>query len=334
MKSVRYYGIHDVRFEDIPIPDYGPNDVLIRIAYSGICGSDLHIYNKGFFVQYIPSTMGHEFSGIVEKVGDKVVDFAPGDHVVGNPMVPCGQCAACREGYYNACEAIGFIGEVREGCFAEYIALPASTLVKAPKDVSLRSLALAEPLAVAINLLERAKLDSRDRLAIIGAGPIGLLSALVAIKVHGVENITIVNRSEGRRILASKAGIPRVLDSLPEGELFDTVIETAGKPQSFDHALVHTKPGGNICVVSIFEENFQSSINTIVGRELKIIGCNAYTQDHIAKAVKIISSGIFDFSTIITGEFDLREGPRVFEIISEPGPVHGKIVFRNTIMEE
>ena len=131
MKTARYYGIEDIRCEELPIPNCGEKDVLIKVAYAGICGSDLHIYKKGMFIQNIPETMGHEFSGTVVKTGSKVHSLQAGDRVTANPMVTCGNCIACRTGRRGSCETLGFIGEVRPGCFAEYIALPQEDVIKA-----------------------------------------------------------------------------------------------------------------------------------------------------------------------------------------------------------
>ena len=160
MKTARYYGIEDIRCEELPIPNCGEKDVLIKVAYAGICGSDLHIYKKGMIIQNIPETMGHEFSGTVIKTGSKVHSLQAGDRVTANPMVTCGNCIACRTGHRGSCETLGFIGEVRPGCFAEYIALPQEDVIKAPPDIDLKKLALAEPLAVEMfNQMEPGMLD-------------------------------------------------------------------------------------------------------------------------------------------------------------------------------
>ena len=160
MKTARYYGIEDIRYEELPVPNCGEKDVLIKVAYAGICGSDLHIYKKGMFIQNIPETMGHEFSGTVIKTGSKFHSLQAGDRVTANPMVTCGNCIACRTGHRGSCETLGFIGEVRPGCFAEYIALPQEDVIKAPPGIDLKKLALAEPLAVEMfNQMEPGMLD-------------------------------------------------------------------------------------------------------------------------------------------------------------------------------
>ena len=159
MKAARYYGIQDVRFETVEKPACGPTDALIQVSYAGICGSDLHIYNKGMFIQNIPETMGHEFVGVIRQVGDQVKGFAPGDVVIANPMVPCMHCPSCQAGSYNTCEGLGFIGEVRQGCFAEYIAMDQETLIKVPPQADQEKIALSEPLAVALNICDRAQAD-------------------------------------------------------------------------------------------------------------------------------------------------------------------------------
>ena len=275
MKTARYYGIEDIRYEELPVPNCGEKDVLIKVAYAGICGSDLHIYKKGMFIQNIPETMGHEFSGTVIKTGSKVHSLQAGDRVTANPMVTCGNCIACRTGHRGSCETLGFIGEVRPGCFAEYIALPQEDVIKAPPDIDLKKLALAEPLAVALNICWQAKPAPTDKVLIVGPGPIGLLTALALKNVCSLENPTILGRSPARLSIAKALGM-KTTTQLGDDSYFDLIIEAAGNETALSTAVAHALPGGKICVVSIFEDDFIFDINTIVAKQLSIIGCNVY----------------------------------------------------------
>lgn len=327
MKTARYYGIEDIRYEELPVPNCGEKDVLIKVAYAGICGSDLHIYKKGMFIQNIPETMGHEFSGTVIKTGSKVHSLQAGDRVTANPMVTCGNCIACRTGHRGSCETLGFIGEVRPGCFAEYIALPQEDVIKAPPDIDLKKLALAEPLAVALNICRRAKPAPTDKVLIVGPGPIGLLTALALKNVCGLENPTILGRSPARLSIAKALGM-KTTTQLGDDSYFDLIIEAAGNETALSTAVAHALPGGKICVVSIFEDDFIFDINTIVAKQLSIIGCNVYETRHIQESTKLLADGIIDPSPLVTDTYDLADCREAFAALCSKDKKACKILFQ------
>ena len=327
MKTARYYGIEDIRYEELPVPNFGEKDVLIKVAYAGICGSDLHIYKKGMFIQNIPETMGHEFSGTVIKTGSKVHSLQAGDRVTANPMVTCGNCIACRTGHRGSCETLGFIGEVRPGCFAEYIALPQEDVIKAPPDIDLKKLALAEPLAVALNICRQAKPAPTDKVLIVGPGPIGLLTALALKNVCGLENPTILGRSPARLSIAKALGM-KTTTQLGDDSYFDLIIEAAGNETALSTAVAHALPGGKICVVSIFEDDFIFDINTIVAKQLSIIGCNVYETRHIQESTKLLADGIIDPSPLVTDTYDLADCREAFAALCSKDKKACKILFQ------
>lgn len=327
MKTARYYGIEDIRYEELPVPNCGEKDVLIKVAYAGICGSDLHIYKKGMFIQNIPETMGHEFSGTVIKTGSKVHLLQAGDRVTANPMVTCGNCIACRTGHRGSCETLGFIGEVRPGCFAEYIALPQEDVIKAPPDIDLKKLALAEPLAVALNICRQAKPAPTDKVLIVGPGPIGLLTALALKNVCGLENPTILGRSPARLSIAKALGM-KTTTQLGDDSYFDLIIEAAGNETALSNAVAHALPGGKICVVSIFEDDFIFDINTIVAKQLSIIGCNVYETRHIQESTKLLADGIIDPSPLVTDTYDLADCREAFAALCSKDKKACKILFQ------
>ena len=328
MQALRYYDIHDVRTEEIDTPDCKEDEVLVKIAYAGICGSDLHIYNQGMFIQNIPETMGHEFDGIIVKTGSRIENFKPGDNVTANPMVPCKVCRSCLRGSFNTCENLGFIGEVSQGCFTEYIAVKEEKLIKIPKDTDLKTAALAEPLAVAVNICRRAAFMPGDKTAVIGAGPIGLLTIALANQVYGVSDITAVDLSGDRLSLAKKLGATKTVDKPDPEERFTKVIEAAGAPATFAMAAKHTSANGFIYVVSIFEKDFVFDINAIVASQISLVGCNVYTDEDLREAVSLIAEKKVDITPVISGEYALKEGKKAFELLSSRDKSAAKILFR------
>ena len=354
MKAISYYGIQTIRCEDKPVPQCGAGQVLIRIAYAGICGSDLHIYNKGMFIQNIPEIMGHEFSGTVAGTGAGVTSVKVGDKVTANPMVTCGECVACRTGFPGSCSQLGFIGEVRPGAYAQYIVLPGKDVVAAPNHADLKQLALAEPLAVALNICEKAALKETDRILVIGPGPIGLLTILAARAVYGVKDLTVMGRSKARLKLASQLGAKVITgdsSGSPEPEpsdctgndrsesgspddiygFYDVVIEAAGNASAFNTAVSRVLPGGRVYVVSIFEDDFIFDINEIVAKQISVTGCNVYSAEHIRQAAELIADGKVDVTPLISCVYKPEECDDAFRALCSRDKKVAKILFE---MEE
>ena len=328
MKAARYYGIHDVRCEKIEKPSCGADEALIKIAYAGICGSDLHIYNQQMFILNIPETMGHEFVGVIESVGKNVTQFQPGDAVIANPMVPCGHCDSCKKGSYNTCENLSFIGEICQGCFTEYIAMREDALIPVPQGADLRAVALSEPLAVALNVCQRANFQPEDRIALIGVGPIGLLIMLAAKTLYGVKDITAVDLSDVRLALAEQVGATQLYKQLPEGMKFDKVIDAAGQPATLNTAISHVESNGFLYVVSIFEKEFSFDINALVASQVTLVGCNVYTQTNLEDAVRAIAEGKLDVTPLISREFDLSQCQEAFQLLCGPDKSVAKVLFK------
>ena len=327
MKSVRYHGIQDVRFETVEKPVPAADEVLIKVAYAGICGSDLHIYNKGMFIENIPEVMGHEFVGQIEETGAEIKDFKIGDLVAGNPMVTCGTCPGCSAGLPNTCSSLAFIGEVCQGCFAEYITMKEEKLIRLQPGADLKQAALTEPLAVALNICEMAELSQDDEIAVIGAGPIGLLTVLAAKKLYNVRSVTVLGRSGFRMELAGKVGADRILSAFEEDKQYAKIIEAAGKKDTLQQAVSHTAPCGSIYVVSIFEDSFSFDINGIVAAQQRLVGCNAYEKRHLQQAADILSAGRLDVSPLITKVLPLEECREAFQALNEKNKKQAKILF-------
>jgi 2-desacetyl-2-hydroxyethyl bacteriochlorophyllide A dehydrogenase len=328
MKAIRYYGIQDVRCEEIPKPDLLDDEVLIEIKYAGICGSDLHIYNKGMFVINIPETMGHEFVGEIVSVGKAIKKFSVGDSVIGNPMVPCQKCDSCKVGSYNTCDNLSFIGEISQGCFTEYLAMKEEKLVKVPDNQPLKPFVLTEPLAVVMNICKRANFMKEEKVAVLGAGPIGLLTIMVLKSLYGIESVTALDLSEERLRMAKAAGADVCLRDATKLDLdYDKIVDCAGVPQTFQIGVEHVRANGAFYVVSIFEKDFNFDVNAIVGKQLQIVGCNVYDFEDLEDAVKVISNKNIDPECLISHVFTLQDCDKGFKLLASGEKTASKVVF-------
>lgn len=327
MKAVRYYGPGDIRAEEIPQPIPNENQALIKILYSGICGSDLHIYRLGMFMTYSPETLGHEFIGkIVQAPADS--SFERGDIVTGNPGVYCGECEFCRKQDFLHCENLTFIGEVCPGCDAEYMVLDINKLVKFKNDVDVKQAAVVEPLTVAHHACKIIKEHLQNNVAVFGCGPIGLLIGYLLKHMYNIAEITMLDTNGYRRKAAEKAGFTEVY-SFPqeaENQSFSTIIDTTGSPAALAAEIQSLKPQGSLVVVSVFENLPTLDINALVSKEIKIIGSNAYNFEDMRETVKIIESGKYDFSWLISKIVSWEDAPEVFAELSST-PHNLKVLF-------
>ena len=207
MKAVRFHAAKDIRVDRVPVPELKPGWVMLKPAFSGICGSDLHEYLDGPHIispkdqphsitgEGAPITLGHEFSGVIEKVGEGVKDLKPGDKVAIQPTISDGNCTACERGLNNSCDSFGFIGlSGWGGGMGEYTCAPASYAKKLPDDMPLKIGALIEPLAVGWHAVATSPFKDGDDVLILGGGPIGL-SVLLALKAKGCKNIIVAEAS-------------------------------------------------------------------------------------------------------------------------------------------
>jgi len=324
--AARYYGIGQVRTEDIPRPVCGPGQALIKVAYAGICGSDLHIFRKGMFVTSIPETMGHEFSGVVEEIGEGVTEVRPGDHVVGDPRVSCGGCRWCRQGAFNLCPGLGFIGEVAPGCFAEYLVLDAKKLLKVPPGVDLRRAALVEPLAVALHIAGQGRFSGGGHLGVVGAGPIGLLTLIVA-RAMQVKRVTVIDVAPGRLELAGRLGAATVT-SFPEDaeDAPDVVVEAVGLEATLSGAVRWLRPKGRLVMAGLYEEKVVLDPNDIVVKELELLGVDAYETADLQMAVKLLADEAVEVDPLISHVLPLESAAAGFALLTAADKAACKIL--------
>jgi 2-desacetyl-2-hydroxyethyl bacteriochlorophyllide A dehydrogenase len=321
MKAVKFYGPGRIGIEDISAPVPAAGEALVKILYGGICGSDLHIFRQGMFVTKLGETMGHEFSGVVISAPAES-GFSPGDLVVGDPQVPCGTCAPCLAGDTHRCSNLGFIGEVSPGAFAEYLTIAPGKLVRLKGGTDPVQAALAEPLAVAVHACRRIAAVAGNPggppdVLVLGAGPIGLLMVYLLKKVYAVKQVGVFEIDPFRLGKAKEAGadmLSSVIESI-NGQ-YSCLVDAVGVEMVLNKAIGVAEAGSHVFISAIYEKTPQVDINTLVSKEMTLVGNNAYSFDDLKEAAALIGSGKYDFRWLITSVLSAEEAGRGFELLT------------------
>ncbi|XP_035216528.1 sorbitol dehydrogenase-like [Stegodyphus dumicola] len=315
----------ELRLENKPVPEPAADEVLIGIHSVGICGSDIHCWKKGRICSLTcegPLILGHESSGTIVKVGDKVQNLKPGDRVCIEFGRPCKTCEFCKSGRYNLCELTKF-GAPFDGSLSQYYCQIADFCFKLPDNVTLEEGALIEPLAVAVHACQRAAVTAGKSVLICGAGAIGLLN-LLTCKAMGVTKICITDISEDRLKVAKKLGashqisakgndilvLEEVLSKL--GGPPDITIECCGAESSIRLGILVTKRGGVLVLVGVGAPEIKIPIFDASIREIDIRGVYRYTNCYPI-ALQLVASGLVDVKPLITHHFKLQEVNKAFE---------------------
>ena len=297
MKAVRLHGVGDLRVEDIPAPSApAAGEVLIDVEAAGICGSDLHNFSTGQWISRSPSVAGHEFCGRIAAIGPGVEGFSPGDAVVADSRYWCGTCQNCRAGDRNACEQLGFVGEVCDGGFAEQVLLPARLVVKRPQDLPAYIAAMSEPLAVALHALNKLAVAPGAPVLIVGCGTIGGLCALALSRRHdgpvlltdrnGERAGAVARASSGTVVALEKAAIAAQLN----GEALRYIIDATGAIAAVRASLDLIAANSRLVLVGISHGTLDLDPNILVEREIALVGSHAFTDelpDAVAMAAEL-----------------------------------------------
>ena len=334
----------------VPIPLIKENEVLVKVARCGVCMTDVHMY-KGSFPVKMPVILGHEFSGTIEKVGEKVSSYANltgqipikiGDRISAIPIINCGSCQTCLRGRGNLCEsaqAIGGAGEiVNNGAFAQYIKLPARVLYRLPDNMSYITGAFIEVTACCIHGIDLSKIRQGDSVLVIGAGTVGLL-LLELIKLQGPSQIIVSEGISERRKLAKARGADFVIDpmrtdpvnevkDITSGQGADVVIEAVGSPQTTEQAIQMAKKGGIVNIFGVADTKAFSQIRPfdIYFRELTVVGTYAVTLDTFNRAAKLLASGRLGIDYLLTEELPLYELKKAIEMMEKKKGLKKQIV--------
>ena len=314
---------------DVPVPPVGPADVLVKVAATGICGTDLHIESWDAWAQRSvrpPITVGHEFSGVVTEVGSSVTEVAVGDRVSGEGHLVCGRCRNCRAGRRHLCINTRGIGVQVDGAFAEYVSLPAGNAwvhrsseqgEPVPFDVA----AIFDPFGNAVHTALAFPMLGEDVL-VAGAGPIGIMAALVA-KHAGARHVVITDVSTPRLALAEKLGVSKAVDIRTESladaqrelrmsEGFDVGLEMSGSPAALQDMIAQMTHGGRIAVLGLPATEISLDVATIVLNMLTVKGIYGREMFETWYAMSVLVEGGLDISGVITDRFCYTEHQQAF----------------------
>ena len=314
--------------EDVPMPEFGINDVLIKIDRTGICGTDLHIYNWDDWAQKtipVPMVVGHEFVGKIVETGSNVADFNAGDIVSGEGHVVCGRCRNCFAGRRHLCADTKGIGVNRPGAFAEYISLPMTNVWKHADGINLDMAALFDPFGNAVHTALSFPVLGEDVL-ITGAGPIGIMAVAIC-QYAGARSIVITDVNPYRLELAKTMGATRCVNVLEEKledvqyelhirEGFDVGLEMSGNPDAFRSLLANMCHGGKIAMLGIPAEEIAIDWNTVVFNMLTIKGIYGREMYETWYKMTVMLEGGLDISSVLTHRFPADEFQQAFEIMN------------------
>jgi (R,R)-butanediol dehydrogenase/meso-butanediol dehydrogenase/diacetyl reductase len=331
MSSAAYYLGHrrfDVKAARRVPP--GPGEVQVAVAYTGLCGTDLHILHGDMDNRVtIPAIIGHEMSGTITEAGDGVEDWAAGDAVTVMPLQWCGTCPACLAGHQHICQRLNFVGIDSSGSLQSYWNVPASLLVRLPPGLSLRDAALAEPTAVAVHDVRRAAVRLGERALVVGGGPVGLLVALTA-RTAGAD-VVIAEINPFRRKIADSLGLATVdpsaadvaefTDEWTSGAGADVAFEVSGTQPGADTALASLGVRGRLVVVGIHPAPRALSLHRVFWRELSIVGARVYQRQDFESALSLLAAGQIPADAIISRVVSLTDVNGAFAAMESGGQV-------------
>lgn len=322
-------GINKMEIRDIEMPKLREKDVMVKLEYVGICGSDVHYFEHGKIGDFIVNgdfILGHECAGTVVETGSGVQNLKVGDRVALEPGVTCGQCEFCKTGRYNLCPDVEFLATPPyHGSLMNYIAFPENMCFKLPDNITTKEGALVEPLAVGMHAAIQGNVRLGDSVVILGSGTIGLVT-LLACKAYGATEITVVDVLPKRLEYAKKLGATTVLNAA-EVDVFaeiekmtdkkgvDIVIETAGSARTISQTPYLVKNGGTIVLVGLAPQDIiEFNFAKIMAKEAQIKSVFRYRNIY-PTAIKAIAKGIIDISGIVTHEFDFEDSGKAFDYV-------------------
>jgi threonine dehydrogenase-like Zn-dependent dehydrogenase len=325
MKAARLLAHGEMRIEEVGRPKVGLRDVLVRVEAAGICGSDRHMF-RGEYPTALPVTLGHEFCGIVEALGEDASRLSVGERITADPNIGCGHCAACRAGRVNLCEALQAIGVTRDGGFAEYVVMPEAQAIALPAELNPLHGAFSEPLACCLHGLDVAAIRPGDSVAILGGGVIGLLMVQLA-RLAGAAQVILATRQAPRRALAETMGATDTIDPsavhaveairaiVPEG--VDVALECAGVPETFRQSLAVVRRGGTAVLFGVMAKGQRVEVEPfdLLFREVQLRPAylNPYTH---RRAAQMIAAGQLRLDPLISRIIALDDLPD--ELAAEP----------------
>lgn len=320
MLAARYLGPNQIEAQEVALPSIEPGEALVRVDACGFCGSDINIVAGTHPRAQAPLTIGHELSGRIVQIAGASNGLGVGDRVTTYPLISCGHCYACTHGTPHVCRQLRLFGFDVDGGMAEFVKLPTKSLLKLPDDMPAHIGALIEPLAVAVHGVKRASLQDVKVAAVLGAGPIGILTALVA-KARGIPHVLISDVLPSRLELAESVGLTavsagaeireRVL-SLSAQNGADLIYECAGHPSSAKEMTTLVRSRGMIVNLSVFKTPVEVDMQAINFKEVEIVGSRVYERKDFQAAIEMAMA--LPLEAIISREFPLHDVSDAFRL--------------------
>ncbi|MCL7745767.1 zinc-dependent alcohol dehydrogenase [Halalkalibacter alkaliphilus] len=323
MTAAVYNGPKQIDVQQVRYPEPPEGCSLIKVAYCGICGTDLNIYGGGHPRAHAPLIMGHEFSGLV--YGHPSIE--DGKSVTVLPLLYCGDCKPCNEGFSHICETLNLIGIDCDGGMAQFVAVPNEKVIPLPDSMSLKAGALIEPFAVAVHAIRESKFKPGDSTTVFGAGPIGLCVALV-LRCFGAKEITVVEPNSYRKNISTELGfhtLDPVKDDIPKNDL---VYDCAAHPTVAEKLVEKTHVRGEIVLVGAYKKPTPLDLQNITFKELSIKGTRVYTDIDYEIAMKLINEHP-DCEKIITHVVDIKNSSQLLKELSEGANIVKAVVSFN-----
>ncbi|MCR5053799.1 MAG: galactitol-1-phosphate 5-dehydrogenase [Lachnospiraceae bacterium] len=344
MKAGVVHAREDIRFEDIEKPAAEAGKVVVKVKYTGICGSDVPRVN-GDACHYYPNVLGHEFSGVVDEVGEGVTSVKKGDRVAGIPLVPCMKCDDCQKGNYSLCKHYSFIGSREFGSFAEYVSVPEINVKKFDDSISFENAAFFEPATIALHGLRRVDYKGGKNVAILGGGTIGLLTMQWA-KIFGAKSVTVFDIVDEKLDFAKRLGADYGINSgqegfmekameITDGKGFDYVYESAGNTITMKMAFKLAANKAGICFIGTPTRELSFSVDeweAMNRKEFTLTGSwmsysAPFPGDEWELTAHYFKTGELKFDdSFVFKKFPLKDIASAFEMYKTPGAVKGKIL--------
>jgi 2-desacetyl-2-hydroxyethyl bacteriochlorophyllide A dehydrogenase len=324
MQALVYEAPYSMNVRDVDIPAPQPDEVLIRVAYSGICGSELSGFEGKNSLRKPPLIMGHEFTGVIDRLGDDAAarypGLAVGQKVTANPLITCGECQYCQSGRPQLCIRRKLHSAALPGSNAQYIAIRADAVIPVPDGLALTTAALTEPAACAVHAARLGVTSDVQNALVIGAGPIGVL-VIEALKAQGVAEIYCMELNPERRAMAEAVGATSVEPGDAAKSFVDLAVDAVGATPTRQACMAAARAGGRVVWVGLHEAQTALDINDAIRREITTIGCFAYTHEDFANALAMLGDGRLYLNDAWTRVEPLAGGAACFEEL-----LHGSAV--------
>ncbi len=340
MKALLLSQYNQLAIAELPAPVPAAEEILVRVAACGICGSDVHGYDGTSGRRIPPIVMGHEAAGVVAAVGPGVSNFKPGDRVTFDSTVYCGQCEFCRKGDINLCNNRQVIGVScgdfrRAGAFAEYVVVPQRISYHLPDALEFQEAAMLEAVSVALHAVRVSEMKGGETVLVIGAGMIGLLT-LQAAKAAGAASVLVADIDQSRLLRAEKIGADNTLllsgaelvkeiHRRTEGRGVDLVLEAVGRDETVAASIASVRKGGTVTLIGNISPEIKIPLQVVVSRQIRLQGSCASSGEY-PQAMELMASGKIQVKPLITAVAPLEDGPRWFDRLHAGEPNLMKIV--------